>query len=215
MIPKTIIHLLSGGLDSVIMLYDLKAQGHSIHCLLFDYRQRHKQELLWAKQHASRCGVLYTTIELPDLGGLTEQSWIVPNRNAIFLSVAVNVACKAGADTVTIGCNADDADYFPDCRKLFLDAMNAAVKSAGYNVEICAPYLDKSKNWIGVRAKMIGVSASEIWTCYKGGEKPCGECPACEKLVIAMKCCVCNGTKKVEGDTWSGQPIWIECPNCK
>jgi len=92
MIPKTIIHLLSGGLDSVTMLYDLKQQGHNIHCLLFDYKQRHAQELLWAKEHATRCGVLYTTMELPQLGGLTEQSWIVPNRNAVFLSVAGNVA---------------------------------------------------------------------------------------------------------------------------
>jgi 7-cyano-7-deazaguanine synthase len=187
MIPKTIIHLLSGGLDSVTMLYDLKAQGHAVHCLLFDYRQRHAQELLWAKQHASKCGVLYTTMQLPELGGLTEQSWIVPNRNAVFLSVAVNVACKAGADTVTIGCNAEDADCFPDCRKAFLDAMNAAVHAAGYSVEICAPYLDWPKWKIGGLAREMGVQPHEIWTCYKGGEKPCGECPACKKLQAALK----------------------------
>lgn len=186
MMPKIIIHLLSGGLDSVTMLYDLKQQGHNVHCLLFDYRQRHAQELLWAKQHASKCGVLYTTMQLPELGGLNEQSWIVPNRNAIFLSVAVNVACQAGADTVTIGCNKDDADYFPDCRKSFLDAMNAAVKSAGYDVEICAPYLDKMKWEIGGLARNLGVKPHEIWTCYHGGEKPCGECPACKKLELAI-----------------------------
>ena len=179
MIPKTIIHLLSGGLDSVTMLYDLKAQGHNIHALLFDYRQRHKQELLWAKQHASKCGVIYTTMELPGLGGLTEQSWIVPNRNAVFLSVAVNVACQAGADTVTIGCNAEDADYFPDCRKAFLDAMNVAVRAAGYDVEICAPYLDKSKAWIARLASDFRIKANEIWTCYQPTDKgPCGKCPA-------------------------------------
>ncbi len=120
---KTIMHLLSGGLDSVTMLYDLKSQGHSVHCLLFDYKQRHRQELEWAKHHAVRAGSMFTTMELPQLGGLTEQSWIVPNRNAIFLSVAVNMACQAGADTVTIGCNADDEEYFPDCRMAFLIAM--------------------------------------------------------------------------------------------
>ena len=69
MIPKTIIHCLSGGLDSTVMLYDLHNQGHRIHCLLFDYRQRHKQELQWAKYHASICGVKFTTVDLPDLGG--------------------------------------------------------------------------------------------------------------------------------------------------
>ena len=78
MIPKTIIHLLSGGLDSVTMLYDLKAQGHSIHCVLFDYKQKHVQELTFAKGHCHRLGVLFTTIELPALGGLTEGSSAKP-----------------------------------------------------------------------------------------------------------------------------------------
>lgn len=188
MIPKTIIHLLSGGLDSVTMLYDLKNQGHNIHCLLFDYKQRHAQELVFAKQHAIRCGCLYTTMTLPQLGGLTEQSWIVPNRNAIFLSVAVNVACQAGADTVTIGCNSGDAEYFPDCRKAFLDAMNAAAREAGYNVEICAPYLDKSKAWIARLASDMRIRPHEIWTCYQPTESgQCGQCPACKKLASALE----------------------------
>lgn len=185
MTPKAIIHLLSGGLDSVTLLYHLKADGHSIHCLLFDYRQRHKQELLWARHHAQKCGVLFTTVDLPDLGGLTEPSWIVPNRNATFLSVAVNLACQAGADTVTIGCNADDAEAFPDCRKEFLDAMNAAVRAAGYQVEICAPFLDWPKRRIVQRARALGIGLTEVWACYRGGERPCGHCPACRKLAAA------------------------------
>lgn len=185
MIQK-IVHLLSGGLDSVTLLYDQKQQGHRIHCLGLDYGQAHKQELLWAKHHAERCGVVYTVVELPHLGGLTEQSWIVPNRNAIFLSVAVNMAAQMDCDVVTIGCNKDDADYFPDCRKEFIDAMNAAVKAAGYGIEIAAPYLHYTKAWIGGMAQQLGVVPNEIWTCYHGGEKPCGECPACKKLQTAF-----------------------------
>lgn len=186
-VMKTIIHLLSGGLDSTTMLYDLKQQNHQIHCLLFDYRQRHKQELLWAKHHALRLGVGFTVMDLPELGGLTEQSWIVPNRNATFLSIAVNVACRASAEAVTIGCNLDDAEMFPDCRKEFLDAMNKAVLAAGYNVEICAPYIGKRKWEIGALAKEMGVALNTIWTCYNGGIKPCGECPACKKLNLAAQ----------------------------
>jgi 7-cyano-7-deazaguanine synthase len=197
------------------MLHDLVGQGHLVHALLFDYQQRHKRELEWAKHHADRLGVQYTVMELPALGGLNQHSWIVPNRNAVFLSLAVNLACKASADTITIGCNAEDADYFPDCRKPFIDAMNSAVRAAGYNVEICAPYLDKSKAWIGGLAQHMGVIPREIWTCYQGGAEPCGECPACKKLASAIVCQVCNGTKRVEGDFLSGQPIWITCPNCQ
>lgn len=184
---KTIIHLMSGGLDSTTLLYDLKQQGHLIHCLLFDYRQRHKQELLWAKHHCLRMGVQFTVMDLPELGGLTEQSWIVPNRNATFLSVAVNLACRAKAEAVTIGCNLDDAEMFPDCRPVFIEAMNKAVQAAGYDVEICAPYLQKRKWEIGAIAKDLGVAFDSIWTCYQGGQKPCGECPACQKLKLAIQ----------------------------
>lgn len=183
---KTIIHLLSGGLDSVTMLYDLHQQGHKVHCLLFDYKQQHVQELTFAKHHCRRLGVMFTTMELPRLGGLTESSWVVPNRNCVFLSLAVNLAIQAGADTVTIGCNKEDEAGFPDCRQAFLQLFNATMTTAEMPVEICAPYLDKSKAWIGGMARELGVPADQIWTCYKGGAKPCGECPACKKLQLAF-----------------------------
>lgn len=181
-IPKFIILLLSGGLDSVTLLYALHNEGCRVHALIFDYKQRHVQEVQWAKEHCRRLGILYTMMELPELGGLTEQSWIVPNRNAVFISIAVNVACQAGADTVAIGCNQEDADYFPDCREDFIAAMNQAVKAAGYEMEIVAPFLYRTKGWILGCAKEHGVKPNEIWTCYKGGAEPCGECPACQKL---------------------------------
>lgn len=186
-IPKTIIHLLSGGLDSVTMLYDLKSQSHAVHCLLFDYKQRHVQELAFAKSHCHRLGVLYSTIELPALGGLTDESWIVPNRNCILLSIAVNLAVQAKADTVTIGCNKEDETSFPDCRMAFLQLFNTMLMTAEINVEVCAPYLDWPKWKIGGLAREMGVPLHEIWTCYRGGERPCGECPACKKLEAALK----------------------------
>lgn len=186
MIPKTIIHLLSGGLDSVTMLYDLRQQGHNVHCLMFDYKQRHVQELTFAKLHCCRLGVLYTSREIEELGGLTDESWIVPFRNAVFLSHAVSEAVRARADTVTIGCNKDDEAAFPDCRMAFLQLFDMLARTAETNVEVCAPYLDKSKAWIARLASDMGVPTNEIWTCYRGGAKPCGECPACKKLEAAL-----------------------------
>lgn len=182
-----IVHLLSGGLDSVTMLYDLQTQGYQIYCLLFDYGQAHKQELKWAVEHTERLHFTRSEIiHLPSLGGLTEKSWVVPNRNAIFLGIAVNTAIRIGAETVTIGCNKDDADYFPDCRQIFLDSVNASVKAAGYDVQIKAPYIDKMKWEIGDLARQFGIKPNEIWTCYHGGSEPCGECPACKKLELAF-----------------------------
>lgn len=183
---KTIVHLLSGGLDSTVMLYDLHSQGCRVHCVLFSYHQSHAQELLWAKHHCHRLGVMFTTIELPPLGGLTKEDWVVPFRNPIMLSLAVNLAVQAGAEAVTIGCNADDAANFPDCQWSVMDALNHALMLSRITVEICAPYIQKHKWEIVALGHKLGVQIRETWSCYQGGVEPCGECDACKKRVEAM-----------------------------
>jgi 7-cyano-7-deazaguanine synthase len=60
--------------------------------------------------------------------------------------------------------------------------MQKTVNESGYSVEICAPYIDKRKWEIAGIAKDMGINGSNIWTCYNGGLKPCGVCPACLKL---------------------------------
>ena len=185
-IPKRIIHLLSGGLDSVTMLHDLVSQGHFVHAVLFAYSQRHIRELVLARAAAIKVGVPYTTLEVPELGGLTSESWIVPNRNAILLSLAVNLAVKAKAESVTIGCNADDSEMFPDCRPTFIESFNELLRVAQVHVEVCAPYLTRRKCEIGAIAREMGIKSHDVWSCYAGGSSPCGECPACKNLNKAM-----------------------------
>ncbi len=191
MIPKYVMLLLSGGLDSVVLLYYLIGQGIKVHCLLFDYKQRHVQELEWAKQHCHRLNVLFTTITLPQLRGseLTDGSGsvVVPFRNPIMLAMATNVAIASGAEEIVIACNADDQEQFPDCRWAVMDALNHAIKLSGYDVEIVAPFVNKSKAWIASLGNELGVKFNETWSCYRGGIEPCGKCPACLKRAEALK----------------------------
>lgn len=188
---EPIIHLMSGGLDSTVLLFDLKAQGHPVHCLLFDYGQVHgKRELPIAGWFCGIVGVQFTKLVLPSMPGssLTDGngSKVVPNRNAILLSVAIGVAMNAKVQRVTCACNKDDAADFPDCRREFIDAMNAASKAAGTGVEVCAPYLDLTKREIVGIGKYRGVPMSETWSCYRDGVQPCGECDACKRRAEAM-----------------------------
>lgn len=178
-------------MDSTVLLYDLVNQGASIHCLLFDYGQRHQKELNFAKQHCTRLNLPFTLICLPTLQGskLTDsgESFVVPFRNPIMLSMAVNLAAAIGADSVTIGCNADDAEDFPDCRWETIDALNHAIKLSGLLVTIRAPYVQKRKWEIGAIGQELHVNLGETWSCYTGGNEPCGTCPACQKRQLAMK----------------------------
>lgn len=186
MIAKRIIHLLSGGLDSVTLMHQLVADGHAVHALSFEYGQKHSIELVRATAATDLVGVKHTLLPLPILGGLTSTtSWIIPNRNMIFASIAANLAIQAGADTVTLGCNADDRDAFPDCREEFRESLNHTLKMSGTAVEVCFPYADKTKAEIASIAQRLGVSREDVWTCYTSSTEACGECPACEKLEAA------------------------------
>jgi 7-cyano-7-deazaguanine synthase len=188
-----IILLLSGGLDSVCLLYDLKQQGCNIHALLFDYGQKHRKEMQYGEKHADALGVARSRIELYPIKGLFNRSAltdgkggnIVPNRNSVFVHIAASIAISAGAESVVIGCNKDDQEAFPDCTWDWLEATNAVLKAAKVGVEVCAPYIGFTKWQIVRRAKELGVDLDSVWYCYKGGVKPCGKCGACKKMEAA------------------------------
>ena len=192
MIPTRVVICLSGGGDSVPLLYEAVAElgPENVAAAMFDYHAPHNSsELLFGRGHCLRLGVKFRTIELNAMGGLTEKDWKVPLRNAEFAIVASRMALEIGADSVLFGCNKDDAEYpFPDCSPKFFRMINAVVKASGYDVEIRAPYLKKHKWEIMAIAREHGVPLHELWSCYqpKNGAQ-CGVCPACLKLKSAIE----------------------------
>lgn len=190
MLPNFVILLLSGGVDSVVLLYDLLKQGVKVHALLFDYGQRHVQELTWARHHCHKTGTLFTTIGIPQLKGssLTDGKGgvVVPFRNGILLSHAVPKAVQAGAEAICYACNQDDEEVFPDCRRPFVQAYNHLLLMSHIPIEVCTPYIDLRKWEIIDKGIKLGVNMTETWSCYKGGNEPCGECLACKTRDKAM-----------------------------
>ena len=195
MIPKPIILLLSGGLDSVTLAYDMKRQGCLVHALLFDYGQTHSRELQFAHYHVVRLNLKHTRVQLHKIQHLFKHSAltdgkggnIVPNRNSVFVHIAAGIAVTGGAESVVIGCNKDDQGEFPDCTWDWLEAVNATLKVSKTPVEVVAPYIGLTKWQIVQRAKELGVDLESVWWCYAGGQKPCGKCAACKKMKGAME----------------------------
>ena len=183
-----VVHLLSGGLDSTVLLYDLLWNGYDVlECLFVDYGQAQIQEQEWAEYHAKWHGVPFRKLVLPELSdGLV----VVPMRNAIFLGCAVNRAVALGADWVTFGANEDDAVTFPDCRKEFVGTFNRLIEASGYRVRVLPPFMMMSKKQVVELGKELGVEMGRTWTCYAGGASPCGECLACKTRTEAEQCSI-------------------------
>jgi 7-cyano-7-deazaguanine synthase len=189
--------LLSGGLDSLVLLARECAAGRPPLCVSFDYGQRHRRELDAAARIAERYEVGHVVLTLPPLAGsaLTgggtvpkglhfadagQGVTVVPNRNAVMIAHAASLAVQHGRRRVLFAAHAGDRDVYPDCREGFVRAMSEAmILACGVSVE--APFVTRDKRGIVALGKELRVPFDWAWSCYEGGETPCGECGACRE----------------------------------
>lgn len=204
-VSEHVVLILSGGLDSTVLGYWLRAGGTELTMLSFDYGQRHRCELEFARRTAAKLtgphhvidlsalsGVLAgssltdAAVEVPD-GHYTDESMrvtVVPHRNAIMLDVAVAQAVVVKASAVAFGAHAGDRPIYPDCRPAFLDAYRRMVLLANEGFlaprfTVLAPFLGLSKADIVRIGADLDVPFADTWSCYKGGIRHCGRCGTC------------------------------------
>ena len=200
--PPAIV-LLSGGLDSATTLYYALSKGYDARALIFDYGQRHRREVAAARAVARAAKVPFEVvgISLPWKGSALLDSRVkvpsggvrkgmvpptyVPARNIIFVSFAASFAEAVGARAVFIGANAVDYSGYPDCRpeffKAFQGALDRGLKAGAgrRRVRILTPLVDLSKAEIVRLGSRLGVPLGLTWSCYNGGQRPCGVCDSC------------------------------------
>lgn len=200
--------ILSGGMDSTTLLYDVKNQGYEVYALGFDYNQKHKRELELARKTCDRLHIPYRLLSLRILNeiapsALTRDNWkvpeghyagenmkqtVVPNRNMVMLSLATSYAIGLKAQHLFYGAHAGDHEIYPDCRKEFVEAMKYAIELCDWNkVQLHAPYLDMDKGDIAIKGKVMDVDYSLTHTCYKGKEVACGKCGSCVERLEAFE----------------------------
>lgn len=197
-----IIAIISGGMDSVSMLYFYSRQGYEVHALTFNYGQRHKKEIAYAQQATQDIGANWDLIDLSTLtkhiggssltdnipvpdGHYAEENMkitVVPNRNAIMLAIAYGVAVAEQADAVAIAVHAGDHFIYPDCRPAFTEAFkkmqDKAIEGFG-NIQLLTPFIKYSKSDIVKEGQTTGTPFNKTWSCYKGGDVHCGTCGTC------------------------------------
>jgi 7-cyano-7-deazaguanine synthase len=197
--------VLSGGLDSTVCmaLAARESAGAPLVALTFDYGQRHRTELDRAAGVAGHFRSDHLVVELDTTawGGsaLTDRSieipvsgaddgipsTYVPARNSIFLSVALGVAEARDLDAVWIGVNAIDYSGYPDCRPEFIEAFRGVASTGqkrgveGDPVDIRTPLIASTKAEIVRMGLDLAAPLALTWSCYQGGETPCGVCDAC------------------------------------
>ncbi|NQV99558.1 MAG: 7-cyano-7-deazaguanine synthase QueC [Rhodospirillales bacterium] len=198
---KTIV-VCSGGLDSVTLAHKIANEAELLRLVTFDYGQRHKKEIDFARACAERLAVpcdvvdigaigkllsgsaLTDDVDVPD-GHYAEDSMkltIVPNRNAIMLTIAFGIAAAQKADAVATAVHGGDHFIYPDCRPAFIDAFQAMQSQAldGFaDIRLYTPFVSISKSAIVSDGMRYQTPFEATWSCYKGGDIHCGRCGTC------------------------------------
>ena len=199
----------SGGLDSTVLLYKLRADNSIAAAISFYYGQRHNKEIEYAKYNCQKLGVKHFVADISSLkpifgnSALTNEAvkvplaeynaqnmadTVVPNRNMIFLSIAAAYAITSGADSVAYAAHSGDHAIYADCRPEFAKAMQAAFSLCDYKkLKLVAPFVGMSKAEIAKLGVSLGVDFSKTWSCYNGGDIPCGKCATCLERNAALQ----------------------------
>lgn len=198
---KTIV-VCSGGLDSVTLAYKVAKERELTALISFNYGQRHKKELDYARICAETLGVTHSVIDISHVGkmlsgsALTDnidvpdghyeeesmKATVVPNRNAIMLTIAYGTASARGDDAVATAVHGGDHFIYPDCRPAFIKSFENMQKHAldGLDeIDLYTPFVEISKADIVSIGAALDVPFAQTWSCYKGGDAHCGRCGTC------------------------------------
>jgi 7-cyano-7-deazaguanine synthase len=205
---KKALVVLSGGMDSTTLLYQVRKDGYETRAVSFDYGQKHKKELKAAALTCKHLKIPHKTISLSILNelapsALTRDGWdvpeghyadenmkqtVVPNRNMVMLSLATAYAIGKRVKYLFYGVHSGDHAVYPDCRPAFYSHMQDAIMRADWHqVLLKAPFIHLDKGDIAVIGKKLSVDYSNTWTCYRGKEKACGKCGSCVERLEAFE----------------------------
>jgi len=202
--------LLSGGLDSTVAAALYRARRGPLPAALFvDYGQRAAApEARAASAVAAALGATLRVATLPLLGEITRTALVnraaelpqpslerldadagrsadavwVPNRNGLLVNLAAAVAEAGGLAVVVVGFNAEEAATFPDNGARFVERLNVCLEdSTRGRVRVECPTLAMTKAELLVAGRAAGAPIEASWSCYEGGERPCGRCESCRR----------------------------------
>ena len=181
------------------------------------YGQRHSKELECAREIAKYFAVKHIEFDLSTIfegsncallghsnEAIPEESYndqleklngepvttYVPFRNGLMLAVATSIAYSQGFNKIVYGAHHDDAagNAYPDCSPEFYESMNKAIyEGTSHKVELYAPFIKLTKADIVREGLEIGVPYEKTWSCYEGGELPCGICGTCRDRIAAFR----------------------------
>lgn len=198
---KRAVLLLSGGIDSTTLLSKLSNEKYEIIAISFNYGQKNKIELNFAKKNAKKYNVKKHFIFKLDHSLFSSSALVnkdidvknyenneqskdlvntyVPYRNLLFISSAMSLAESLNINEVYTAFNSDDSLNFWDCKPVFIEKLNS-ISTSNHTIEVKTPFINLSKSEVIKLARQLNVDLNNTITCYQPNKEiECGYCLSC------------------------------------
>jgi len=189
-------HLLSGGIDSSILLYWLVSKDYEVKPLFINYGQvAAPGEFRCAKYHCKKNGLKLEEVDIPKISKLTlnkltspnsSENLFYPNRNMLLLSIAGIYAYEDRCDVISIGLV--KAGVFPDATREFIEqSTNLLCTSLGKQIAVISPFLSLDKKEAVYIGKQLNVSIFNTYSCVANPLTACSVCDKCKERSDVLK----------------------------
>ena len=187
---KPALILLSGGMDSAVVLHLLLHEEIPVNAICFDYGQEAVKEIQSARDMCTELNVPFEVIDISNAGiagnlgeGNRKENFpdcVVPNRNAIFLTIATAYAIEHNINYIYYGATGHVHTCYPDTQPEFVYKFNELNKVSDIHiVQLRAPLIFMDDYDVLELASGLDFDMNKTWSCYRNTDKPCGTCNMC------------------------------------
>jgi 7-cyano-7-deazaguanine synthase len=202
----------SAGLDSTVVATQLVREGYDVTLVHFRYGCRAEtaeSSRIGKIADALGCRYVFLPIDYTaskgsspllqagaEIAGGIEgaeyaHEW-VPARNLVMLALTTAYAEANGIHVIALGNNLEEAGAYPDNEEQFTTEFDSLLNMAtqeGYRVRVVSPVGNLMKHEIVKLGTEVGAPFEHTWSCYKGGDRHCGECGPCFMRKEAFERC--------------------------
>lgn len=182
---KKALVLLSGGLDSAVLLWWAKKRGYSPATLTFQYPGRRSGEMKAIRALRRKSGsrehfdVPLPFLESPD----PAKSNYIPHRNLVYYGIAASLARRIGAEAILGGHIRHDGAVFPDARPVYFKRVEKLLRDGRTrkSLKLRFPFIRSGKKRVIQKGVELGVPFAATWSCSREGSLHCWSCGSCRE----------------------------------
>lgn len=196
----TVVTLVSGGIDSLVMSKIIDVQGEKQIPLFIDYGQLAREKEWSACRKVLKASILPepAKVDLSGYGtllssGITDRTKdihddaFLPGRNLLFLVVGGSYAHYRGVKKVAVGLLSEKFHLFPDQTQRFIVNANIAIDEAlNDSIAIVTPLMNFAKSDVISLARHYKLPLNDTYSCHSGNEKYCGKCVSCLEIINSI-----------------------------